>query len=76
MYMTPFHKFGHKLSFTWKVLRKCMYDALNDALNVALESKLLKYSPRRDAIFMSYIKSSHQELTPQALGIKNLCPLS
>ena len=42
-----------------------------DALDLALEiCKLLKYSPRRDAIFHKL----HQELTPQAPGIRNLCP--
>ena len=46
---------------------KCMCDALDLALEIC---KLLKYSPRRDAIFHKL----HQELTPQAPGIQNLCP--
>jgi len=47
---------------------KCMCDALDVALEIC---KLLKYSPRRDAIFQKL----HQELTPQAPGIRNLCPI-
>jgi len=42
-----------------------------DTLDVALEiCKQLKYSPRRDTIFQKL----HQELTPQALNIRYLCP--
>ena len=64
------HCYGHSLklavSDTLKSI-KCMCDALDLALEIC---KLLKYSPRRDAIFYKL----HQELTPQAPGIRNLCP--
>ena len=46
---------------------KCMCDALDVALEIC---KLLKYSPRRDAIVHKF----HQELIPQAPGIQNFCP--
>ena len=58
------HCCGHSLNFavsdTLKSI-KCMCDALDIALEIC---KLLKYSPRRDAIFHKL----HQELTPQAPG--------
>ena len=61
------HCYGHlAVSDTLKSI-KCMCDALDVALEIC---KLLKYSPRRDAIFHKI----HQELTPQAPGIRNLCP--
>ena len=64
------HCYGHSLNLavsdTLKSI-KCMCDALDIALEIC---KLLKYSPRRDAIFHKL----HQELTPQAPGIRNLCP--
>ena len=64
------HCYGHSLNFAlFDTLRsiKCMCDALDIALKIC---KLLKYSPRRDAIFHKL----HQKLTPQAPGIRNLCP--
>ena len=64
------HCYGHSLNLavadTLKSI-KCMCDALDVALEIC---KLLKYSPRRDAIF----RKLHQELTPQAPGVQNLCP--
>ena len=64
------HCYGHSLNLavsdTLKSI-KCMCDALDVALEIC---KLFKYSPRRDAIFHKF----HQELTPQAPGIRNLCP--
>ena len=46
---------------------KCLSDTLDHSLEIC---KLFKYSPRRDAIFHKL----HQELSPQAPGIRNLCP--
>ena len=46
---------------------KCLSDVLDHSLEIC---KLLKYSPRRDAIFHKL----HQELSPQVPGIRNLCP--
>jgi len=64
------HCYGHSLNLavsdTLKGI-KCMCDALDVVLKIC---KLLKYSPRKDAIFQKL----HQELTPQAPGIRNLCP--
>jgi len=64
------HCYNHSLNLavsdTLKGI-KCMCDAPDVALEIF---KLLKYSPRRDAIFQKL----HQELTPQAPGIRNLCP--
>ena len=64
------HCYGHSLTLavsdTLKSI-KCMCDALDVALEIC---KLLKYSPRRDAIFHKL----RQQLTPQAPGIRNLCP--
>ena len=46
---------------------KCLSDALDHSLEIC---KLLKYSPRRHAIFHKL----HQELSQQLPGICNLCP--
>ena len=58
------HCYNHSLNFavsdTLKSI-KCMCDALDVALEIC---KLLKYSPRRDAIFHKL----HKERTPQAPG--------
>ena len=58
------HCYGHSLNLavsdTLKSI-KCMCDALDLALEIC---KLLRYSPRRDAIFHKL----HQEFTPQAPG--------
>ena len=44
---------------------------LRDALNTTLEvSKLLKYSPRREAIFQK-IKA---DMSPEGVGFRTLCP--
>ena len=64
------HCHGHSLNLavsdTLKSI-KCLSGALDHSLEIC---KLLKYSPRRDAIFHKL----HQELSPQAPGIRNLCP--
>ena len=63
------HCYGHSLNLavsdTLKNV-KCLSDALDHSLEIY---KLLKYSPRRDAIFHKL----HQELLPQVPGIRNLC---
>ena len=44
---------------------------MQDSLDIALEiCKLLKFSPRLDDLFQML----KQELSPQALGLRNLCP--
>ena len=64
------HCYGYSLNLAVAdTLKSIKY--ISDALDVALEiCKLLKYSPRRDAIFCKL----HQELTPQAPRVQNLCP--
>ena len=58
------HCYGHSLNLavsdTLKKI-KCLSDALDHSLEIC---KLLKYSPRRDAIFHKL----HQELSPQVPG--------
>jgi len=64
------HCYGHSLNLavsdTFKNV-KCLCDAMDMALEIC---KLLKYSPRRDAIFHKL----HQQLSPEVPGIRNLCP--
>ena len=44
---------------------------MSDVLDHSLEiCKLLKYSPRRDAIFHKL----KEEMSPQVPGVRNLCP--
>ena len=44
---------------------------LRDALDITSEiSKLLKYSPRRDSLF----EMLKQQLAPDVLGFRTLCP--
>ena len=45
-----------------------MQDSLDHALNEIC--KLLKFSPQRDALFQKL----KQDLSPQASGLRNLCP--
>ena len=64
------HCFGHSLNLavadTMKGV-KVMSDVLDHALEIC---KLLKFSPRRDAIFHKL----KEELSPHAPGLRNLCP--
>ena len=64
------HCFGHSLNLavadTLKEI-KCMSDVLDHSLEIC---KLLKYSPRRDAIFHKL----KEAMSPQVPGVRNLCP--
>ena len=64
------HCYGHSLNLavadTLKSV-KVMSDVIDHALEIC---KLLKYSPRRDAIFHKL----KEEMTPQVPGLRNLCP--
>ena len=64
------HCYGHSLNLavadTLKVV-KVMSDVMDHALEI---SKLLKYSPQRDAIFHKL----KEEISPQVPGLHNLCP--
>ena len=64
------HCYGHSLNLavadTLKSI-KVMSDVLDHALEIC---KLLKFSPRRDAIFHKL----KEEISPQVPGLRNLCP--
>ena len=64
------HCYGHSLNLavadTLKGV-KVMSDVMDHALEIC---KLLKYSPRRDAIFHKL----KEEISPQVPGLRNLCP--
>ena len=64
------HCYGHSLNLavgdTLKSV-KVMSDVIDHSLEIC---KLLKYSPRRDAIFHKL----KEEITPQVPGLRNLCP--
>ena len=64
------HCFGHSLNLAVSdILKevKITQDALDHAIEIC---KLLKFSPRRDALFQKL----KNELSPQAPGLRNLCP--
>ena len=65
------HCFGHSLNLAVSDVLKEV-KVMQDFLDIELEiSKLLKFSPRRDALFQKL----KQELSPQAPGLRNLCPM-
>lgn len=63
------HCFGHSLNLAVADTLKG-FKVMSDVLDHVLEiCKLLKFSPRRDAIFHKL----KEELSPQVPGLRNLC---